>query len=75
MTLDNVHLDHIKPVTCFNLDELDELKRCCHYTNIQPLLARDNRELHNKWTDENEAFWERNIIYNPDYLFIYKKEN
>lgn len=72
MTIDNVHIDHIKPLTCFNLDDLDELKRCCHYTNLQPLLARDNLALGNKWTDENEAFWNKNIIYNSDFLLIYK---
>lgn len=72
MTIDNVHMDHIKPVTSFNLDDLDELKKCCHYTNIQPLLVRDNIVLGNKWTEENEAFWNKNIIYNPNFLLIYK---
>lgn len=72
MTIDNVHMDHIKPVTCFDLDDLDELKRCCHYTNIQPLLVHDNMALGNKWTKENESFWKKNIIYNPDFLLIYK---
>ena len=53
MTFDNIHYDHIKPVSCFNLDDEEEFLKCCHFTNLQPLLAKDNLEFSNKWTDEN----------------------
>ena len=72
MTFDNIHYDHIKPVSCFNLDNEEEFLKCCHFTNLQPLLVKDNLELHNKWTEENEIFWNEHIIYKPDYKDLYK---
>ena len=72
MTFDNIHIDHIKPVSRFNLDDEEELLKCYHFTNLQPLLCKDNLELNNKWSEENEAFWNENIIYKPDYNKIYK---
>ena len=41
MTWDNIHIDHIKQVSKFNLDDEDEFLNCCHYTNLQPLLSKD----------------------------------
>jgi len=70
MTWDNIHIDHIKPVSRFNLDDEEEFNKCCHYTNLQPLLAKDNLNKNNKWTDDNEVFWNENIIY-KDYDKIY----
>ena len=70
MTWDNIHIDHIKPVSRFNLDIEEEFNKCCHYTNLQPLLAKDNMNKSNKWTDENDKYWNENIIY-KDYDKIY----
>ena len=70
MTWDNIHIDHIKPISRFNLDIEEEFNKCCHYTNLQPLHAKDNLNKNNKWTDENEVFWNENIIY-KDYDKIY----
>ncbi len=36
------HLDHIKPVAKFDLNNLEEQKKCFHYTNLQPLWAIEN---------------------------------
>jgi hypothetical protein len=72
MTFDNIHYDHIKPVSCFNLDDEEEFLKCCHFTNLQPLLSKDNLELSNKWTKENEIFWNEHILYKPDYKDLYK---
>ena len=72
MTFDNIHYDHIKPVSRFDLNDEEELLKCCHFTNLQPLFAVDNLEKNNKWTAENEVYWNENIIYKPDFCVIYK---
>jgi len=47
MTWDNYgfygwHIDHIIPLSSFSLINEKELKRACHYTNLQPLWAHEN---------------------------------
>ena len=71
MTWDNIHIDHIKPVSKFNLDDEHEFLDCSHYTNLQPLLSADNLEKSNKWTDENERYWNENIKGNDKYAEVY----
>ena len=43
------HIDHIKPVSKFNLLDLEEQRRAFHYTNLQPLWALDNIRKSNKY--------------------------
>ncbi len=44
--------DHILPFSRFDLNNKEELKRICHYTNIQPLWSEENREKFNKLPEE-----------------------
>ena len=36
------HIDHIKPLAKYNLEDEDQLKEACNYKNLQPLWAKDN---------------------------------
>ena len=69
MTLDNIHFDHIKPVSAFNLKDEYKFLACCHYSNLQPLLAQDNIYKSSKWNEEDEAFWQDNIK-GKEYLLL-----
>ena len=71
MNIDNIHLDHIKPVAAFDLNNENDLIECCHYTNFQPLLIEDNLKKSNKWSDIDELNWRQNIIFNDDFKQIY----
>lgn len=42
------HIDHIKPISKFNLSNKKELLEACHYTNLQPMWAIDNHKKSNK---------------------------
>jgi hypothetical protein len=40
------HIDHIKPFHKYNMNNLDERKMVCVYTNLQPLWSYDNVSKH-----------------------------
>ena len=40
--LNGWHIDHIKPLVSFDLTDRKQLLEACHYTNLQPLWAKDN---------------------------------
>ena len=36
------HIDHIRPISSFNLNDIEQQKQCFNYKNMQPLWAADN---------------------------------
>jgi hypothetical protein len=42
------HIDHIRPMSSFDLSDPAQLKECCHYTNLQPLWWHENLEKRDK---------------------------
>ncbi len=44
-----IHLDHIRPLALFDLSKESDRKTAFHYTNLQPLWAKDNLSKRDKY--------------------------
>ena len=46
------HIDHIRPCASFDLTDPEQQTQCFHYTNLQPLWAKDNLQKSDKWSPD-----------------------
>ena len=49
MGIHGIHIDHIRPCASFDLTDPEQQRECFHYTNLQPLWAKDNLRKSDKW--------------------------
>ena len=55
------HIDHIRPCASFDLTDPEQQRVCFHYTNLQPLWAKDNLSKGDKWEEVESGFDEFRI--------------
>jgi len=70
MTWDNYgfygwHADHIRPLCSFDFAKSEERKKAFHYTNLQPLWAKENMSKGGKYLIKNESREEYPKRYSP----------
>ena len=51
------HIDHIKPISKFDLTKKEELLKCCNWRNLQLLTPDENLAKGNKWSKKEEKKW------------------
>jgi hypothetical protein len=59
------HLDHRKPLSLFDLDDPEECRAACHFSNLRPLWATDNQRKHAKDIDLPDAALAQALCPNP----------
>ena len=65
------HIDHMVPCASFDLSDKEQQKRCCHFTNLQPLFASENISKKDKNIYGPYMKWEKGEWYikiNGDYM-------
>jgi hypothetical protein len=55
MTMANIDIDHIKPISTARTRE--DIQALTHFSNLQPLLKRDNASKSARWCAADEAPW------------------
>ena len=50
-SLNGWHIDHIRPVSSFDLSDPAQVKECFHFSNLQPLWAIENLKKSDSWDE------------------------
>ena len=53
MNFNNIHIDHVKPISSFDISNDNELLEAFNWRNTQPLLKQDNLRKSNKFNEED----------------------
>ena len=53
MIFDIIHIDHVKPISSFDISNDNELLEAFNWRNTQPLLKQDNRRKSNKFNEKD----------------------
>ena len=56
------HIDHIVPLSFFDLSDRKQLLQACHYTNLQPLWAEENRKKSNRMLNIDNSIPNMDIV-------------
>ena len=70
MNWDNIDLDHVRPLSSFDLCDPEQLKEAAHYSNIQPILKSDNRSKGSKYY-EHDLVVQNEKVYEFEYSTYY----
>lgn len=49
------HIDHIKPCASFDLTDPNQREQCFHFSNLQPMWAKDNLSKGAKTLDTSDS--------------------
>lgn len=71
MTLVNISIDHIRPVSAFKREDKVPHSLCHHYTNLQPLLMYDDTWKASVWDQRDESVWLARIALKDEFHTIY----
>ena len=52
MNWKNIHIDHVKPISLFDVSKEEDLLEAFYWVNTQPLLKKDNLQKSNKFIEE-----------------------
>ena len=52
MTFSNIHIDHFRPISSFNISNGEELFEAFNWVNTKPLLKVDKLKKHTKFSEK-----------------------
>jgi len=63
--LDGWHIDHIKPLRCFDLSDNEQLVEASHFRNLRPIWAKQNLSESDDFNEERQALYLKRLAEYP----------